>query len=127
MIHTVKDFCIINEAEVDVFLEFFSFLYDLTDGGNLISDTSAFSITSLYIWKFSIHVLLKPSLKDLSITLLACEVSGIIWQFESSLAFYFFGIRMKTNLFSTVTTAKFSKFADVFIAALYSIIFKDLK
>ena len=59
--------------------------------------------------------------------LLACEVSGIIWQFESSLAFYFFGVRMKTNLFSTVTTAKFSKFADVFSAALYSIIFKDLK
>ena len=69
MIHTVKDFCIINEAEVDVFLEFFSFLYDLTDGGNLISDTSAFSITSLYIWNFSVHVLWKLSLKDFELNL----------------------------------------------------------
>ena len=69
MSHTVKDFCVINEAEVDVFLEFFSFFYDLTDGGNWISDTSAFSITSLYIWNFSVHVLWKLSLKDFELNL----------------------------------------------------------
>ena len=64
MIHTVKGFNVVNEAEVDVFLEFPYFLHDPTDVGNLISGSSAFSKYSLYIWKFSVHVLLKPSLKD---------------------------------------------------------------
>ena len=67
MIHTVKGFSIVNEAEVDVFVEFSCFFYDLTDVGNLtanISGSSAFSKSSLYIWKFSVHILLKPSLKD---------------------------------------------------------------
>ena len=63
-IHTVKGFSIINEAEVNVFLEFPCFFYDQTDTGNLISGSSAFSKSILYIWKFSAHVLLKPSLKD---------------------------------------------------------------
>ena len=53
-----------NEAEVDVFLEFPCFFYDPIDVGNLISDSSAFFQASLYIWKFSVYVLLKPSLKD---------------------------------------------------------------
>ena len=53
VIHTVKGFSVVNEAEVDVFLEFFCFFYDpTTDVGNLISDSSAFSKSSLYIWKF---------------------------------------------------------------------------
>ena len=64
MIYTVKGFSIVNEVEVDVFLEFLCFLYDPTDVGNLISRSSAFSKSSLYIWKFSVHILLKPSLKD---------------------------------------------------------------
>ena len=64
VIHTVKGFIIVNEAEVDVFLEFLCFLYDPEDIGNLISGSSAFSKSSLYIWKFLVHVLLKPSLKD---------------------------------------------------------------
>ena len=64
VIHTVKGFSIVNEAEVDVFLEFLCFLYDPEDIGNLISGSSAFSKSSLYIWKFLVHVLLKPSLKD---------------------------------------------------------------
>ena len=63
VIHTVKGFSIINQAEVDVFLEFSCFLYDPTDVGNLISGSSAFSKFSLYVWKFPVHVLL-PSLKD---------------------------------------------------------------
>ena len=61
VIHTVKGFGIVNEAEVDVFLEFPCFLYDPTKVGNMISGSSAFSKSSLYIWKFSVHVLLKPS------------------------------------------------------------------
>ena len=63
MIHTIKGFQVINETETDVFLEFPCFLYDPTNVGNLISGSSAFSKPSLYIWKFSIQVLLKPSSK----------------------------------------------------------------
>ena len=62
IIHTVKGFSIVIEA--DVFLLFPCFLYDPTDVGNLISGSSAFSKSNLYIWQFSVHVLLKPSLKD---------------------------------------------------------------
>ena len=64
MIHTVKVFSLVSEAEVDVFLELLCFFCDPTDVGNLISGTSAFSKSSLYIWKFLVHVLLKPSLDD---------------------------------------------------------------
>ena len=62
VIYTVKGFGVVNEA--DVFLEFSCFFYDPADVGNLISGFSAFSKSSLYIWKFSVHVLLKSSLKD---------------------------------------------------------------
>ena len=64
VIHTVKCFGIVNEAEVDVFLKFSCFIYNPTDVDNLISGSFAFSKSSLYIWKFSVHVLLKSSLKD---------------------------------------------------------------
>ena len=64
MIHTVKGFSIVNEAEVDDFLEFPYFFYDPTDIGNLISGFSAFSKSNLYIWNFLVHVLLKPTFKD---------------------------------------------------------------
>ena len=64
VIHTVKVFGIVNEAEVDVFLEFSCFFYDSTDIGNLISDSSASSKSSLNIWKFVIHVLFRPGLED---------------------------------------------------------------
>ena len=62
VIHTVKGFGIVNEAEVDVFLEFPSSLYDSVDFGNLLSGSSAFSKSSLNIWKFTVHILLKPGL-----------------------------------------------------------------
>ena len=64
VIHTVKGFSIFNEAEADVFLEFSCFFYDPSDVGKLISGSSAFSESSLYIWKFLVHTLLKPSLED---------------------------------------------------------------
>ena len=64
MIHTVKGFGIVNEAEVDVFLELFCFFYDPTGIGNLISGSSALSKSSLNIWKFSVHLLLKPCLEN---------------------------------------------------------------
>ena len=64
VIHTVKGFGIVNKAEVDVFLELSCFFYDPTDVRNLVSGSSAFSKTSLNIWKFTVHVLLKPGLKN---------------------------------------------------------------
>ena len=77
VIHTLKGFGVINEAEGDVFLEFPCFLYDSVHAGNLIYGLSAFSKSSLYIWKFLDHKLLKPSLKDWNITLLAWEMSTV--------------------------------------------------
>ena len=64
VIHTVKGFGVVHEAEVDVFLELSCFFYDPTDVGNLISGSSAFSKSSLNIWKFSVHVLLKLGLEN---------------------------------------------------------------
>ena len=64
MIHTVKGFGIVNKAEVDVFLEPSCFFNDPMDVGNLISGSSAFSKTSLNIWKFIVRVLLKPGLEN---------------------------------------------------------------
>ena len=64
VIHIVKGFSVVNEAEVDVFLESSCFFYDSTDVGNMIASSSAFSKSSLNIWKFSIHVLLKTNLEN---------------------------------------------------------------
>ena len=64
VIHTVKSFGIVNKAEIDVLLELSCFLDDPADVGNLISGTSSFSETSLNIWKFMVHVLLKPGLEN---------------------------------------------------------------
>ena len=64
VIHTVKGFSVVSEAEVDISLEFSCFFYDPTDVGNLISGSSTFSKSNLNIWKFSVHVLLKPGLEN---------------------------------------------------------------
>ena len=64
MIHKVKGFSLVNKAEVDIYLEFPCFFYDLTDVDSLVSGSFTFSKSSLYIWKFLVHVLLKYSLKD---------------------------------------------------------------
>ena len=64
VIPTVKGFGIVNKAEVDVFLELSCFFHDPADVGNLISGSSAFSKTSLNIWKFTVHVFLKPGLEN---------------------------------------------------------------
>ena len=64
VIHTVKGFGIVNKAKVDVFLELSSFLDYLVDVGNFISGSSAFSKSSLNIWKFTVHILLKPGLEN---------------------------------------------------------------
>ena len=64
VIHTVNDFGIVNKAEIDVFLELSCFFHDPVDVGNLISGSSVFSKTSLKIWKFMVHILLKPGLEN---------------------------------------------------------------
>ena len=64
MVHTIKGFGIVNKAEVDIFLELSCFFNDPMDVGNLISLSSAFSKSSLNIWKFMVHVLLKPDLEN---------------------------------------------------------------
>ena len=78
VIHTVKGFGIVNKAEIDVFLELSCFFDDQVDVGNLITGSSAFSKTSVNIWKFMIHVLLKPGLENFEHTLLVCEMSAIV-------------------------------------------------
>ena len=64
MVHTIKGFGIVNKAEIDIFLELFFFFNDLTDVGNFISGSSAFSKSSLNIWKFMVQVLLKLGLEN---------------------------------------------------------------
>ena len=76
VIHTVKGFDIVNKAEIGVFLELSCFFDDPTNVSNLISVSSAFSKSSLNIWKFTIHVLLKLAWRILSIALLACDLQG---------------------------------------------------
>ena len=75
VIHTVKGFSIVNEAEVDVFLELSCLFYDPILVGNLISGFPAFSKSSLNIWKFMVHILLKSGLENFE---LACEMRAIV-------------------------------------------------
>ena len=78
VIHRVKGFGIDNKAEIDIFLELSCFFDDPTEVGNLISASSDFSKSSLNIWKFTVHMLLKPGLENSDITLLACEMSAVV-------------------------------------------------
>ena len=78
MIHTVKGFGTVNKAEVDVFLELSCFFYDPADVGNLISGSSTFPKFILNIWKFLVHVLLKPNLENFELYLLVSEMSAIV-------------------------------------------------
>ena len=76
VIHTVKDFGVVNKAEADVFLEFTWFCDDPIGVGNLISGSSAFSKSRVNIWNFTVEYYLSLALRILSITLLACEMSA---------------------------------------------------
>ena len=78
VIHTIKIFDLVNKAEVDVFLELSCFFNDPTDVGNLISGSSAFSKSSLNIWKFMVHVLLKPGLENFEHSFPSVWISAIV-------------------------------------------------
>ena len=78
MIHIVKGYGIVNKAEIDVFLELSCFFNDPADVGNLISGSSAFSKTSLNIWKFMVYVLLKPGLENFEHYFVSIKMSAIV-------------------------------------------------
>ena len=78
VIHRGKGFGLVNKSERCVFLELCCFFNDPAHVGNLISGSSAFSKTNLNIWKFMVHLLLKPGLENFGITLLVCEMSAIV-------------------------------------------------
>ena len=101
VIHTVEGFGIVNKAEIDVFLELSCFFHDPADVGNLISGSSAFSKTSLNIWKFMVLVLLKPGLENFEhyFTSVWDECNwAVVWAF---FGIAFFGMGMKTALFQS--------------------------
>ena len=105
VVHTVKDFCVVNETGVDVFLESSCFLYEPANAGNLIFGSFAFSKSSLYFWKSSIHVL-----------------------FEHSWVLPFFGTRMKINLFPVLwPLLSFPNLLTYWMEHFNSFIFEDLK
>ena len=101
VIHTVDGFGIVNKAEVEYFLELSCFFYDPVDGGNLISGSSAFSKSSLNIWKFSVHILLKPSWENFQ------RYFASVWdEGNCTVVWAFFGIAflwdlMKTDIFQS--------------------------
>ena len=108
VIHTVKAFGIVNKAEVVVFLELFCFLDDPMDIAKLIPGSSSFSKSSLNIWKFMVHVLLKPGLENFE------HYCTSMWdECNCVVVWTFFGIGMKTDFFSPVATAEFSKLSGI--------------
>ena len=118
VIHIVKGFSIVSEAEANVFLEIPYFFYDPRNAGSLISSSSAFSKPNLYIWKFLIQVLLKPSLKDFD------HYLASMWnECNSMVVWTFFGIALLWDWnenwpFPVLWPLLFSKFADILSAAL---------
>ena len=118
VIHRVKCFGIVIKAEVDIYLELSCFIYDPMDVGNLISGSSAFSKPSLSIWKFTVCGLLKTGLEDFE------PYFTSVWdECDCVVVWAFFGIAFlwdwnETDLFQSLATAEFSKFAGILSAAL---------
>ena len=128
VIHTVKGFGIVNKAEVDVFLELSCFFDDPTDVGNLISDSFAFSKSSLNIWKFSIHILLKPHLENFEFYFAS------MWNWCNCVVVWaFFGIAFlwdwnENGPFPVLwPLLSFPNFFAYWVQHFHSIIFQDLK
>ena len=117
VIHTVQGFGIVNITEIDIFLKLSCFFNDPTNVGNFISSSSDFSKTSLNIWDFTVHVLLKPGLMNFECYLHVrwvqlCGSLSNLWHCLS------LGLEWKLTFSSPVTTAEFSKFAGILSATL---------
>ena len=118
VIHVVKGFGVVNEAEIDVFLEFPCFFYDSTGGVNLIYGSSAFSKSSLNTWKFLVHILLKHSLEDFD------HYLASMWnEYNCTVVWTFFGIALLWDWndnwpFPVLWVLQFSKFTGILSAAL---------
>ena len=128
MIHTVKGFIVVNEAEVHVFLELSCFFCNPKDVGNLISDSSAFSKSNLNIWKFSVHVLLKPGLETFE------HYFASMWdECNCAIVWTFFGIAFlwdwNENWHFPVLwpLLSFPNLLAYWVQHFHSIIFQDLK
>ena len=115
VIHIVKGFGLVNKAEVEVFLELSCLFDDPSDAGNLISGSSAFSKSSLNIWKFMVHILLKPGLENFEHYFASvwdeCNCATV-WTFFDTAFFWNWN-----DLFQSCGTAEFSKFAGILNAA----------
>ena len=128
MIHKVKGFGIVNKAEVDVFLELSCFFYNPTDVGKLISGSSAFSKSSLDIWKFLVHILLKPRLENFE------YYFASVWdECSCDVVWAFFGIAFLWDWnenwpFPVLwPLLSFPNLLDYRVQHFHSIIFEDLK
>ena len=109
VIHIITGYSVVNKAKVDVFLETSCFFYDSTDVGNLISGSSAFSKSSLNIWKFTVHILLKPGLENFEhyfarVWVQLCSSLNILWHWLS------LRLEWKLTFSSPLATGEFSNF-----------------
>ena len=114
----VKGFGIVNKTEVDVFLELSCFFHDTGDVGNLISGSSDFSKSSVNIWKFTVHELLKPGLENLEHYFTSMWdkcICAVVWTLWHCL---YLGLEWKLTFSSPVAIAEFSKFAGILSKAL---------
>ena len=127
VIHTIKGFGVVNKAEVDVFLELSSFFYDPADVGNLISGSSTFSKSSLNIWKFLVHVLLKPRLEYFE------HYFASVWdEYNCVVVWAFFGIAFwdwnENGPFPVLwPLLSFPNLLVYWVQHFHSIIFQDLE
>ena len=128
MIHIVKGFGIVHKAEIDVFLELSCFFHDPADAGNLISGSSAFSKSNLYIWKFLVHVLLKPGLENFE------HYFDSVWdECNCAVAWTFFDIAFLWDWNENWPFAvlwpllSFPNLLAYWVQHFHSIIFQDLK
>ena len=118
VIYTVKGFGVVNKAEIGVFLEFSCFFDDLADASNLISGSSVFFKSSLNVWKFSVHILLKPGLGNFE------HYFSCVWdECSCAVVWTFFGIASlwdwnELTFSCLLATGEFSKFAGILDAAL---------
>ena len=128
VIHTVKGFGIVNKAEIDVFLELSCFCDDPADVGNLISGSSAFSKTSLNIWKFMVHILLKPGLENLEhyfISMWDEYNCAVVWAFFGSAFLWDWNENWPFPVLWSLLG--FPKMLAYWVQHFHSIIFQDLE